>query len=151
MWGRLERPDKAGEMIRNILIFNTLDNLYTTHPPFQIDGNFGITAGVCEMLLNSHAGEIHILPAAPTQWKSGTYSGLLARGGFEIDATWKDGSWESAKVTSKLGNPAVVRLPGNPKQVQMIGPKGTSRKLVANDQGQFRFPTEQGKSYQLNP
>ena len=149
MWGRLERPEKTGEMIRNLLVFNTLPNLYTSHPPFQIDGNLGITAGVCETLLHSHAGEIHILPAVPKQWANGSYDGLLARGGFEVSAGWKDGKLDSAKLHSKLGNPAVLRLPGNPTKIRVTAASGSSREIAADEQGQFHFPTERGGSYRI--
>jgi alpha-L-fucosidase 2 len=151
MWGRLERPDMAGKMMRGLLTHNTYDNLLARCPPFQIDGNLGITAGVCETLLQSHVGEIHILPAPPAQWKSGAFSGLLARRGFEVDAGWKDGSWVSARITSKLGNEAVIRLPGKLQKVGLHGPDGKTQVLQANALGQFVFQTERGTSYELKP
>jgi alpha-L-fucosidase 2 len=149
MWARLGRPDKAGEMIRGLLVHNTLPNLFTTHPPFQIDGNLGITAGVCETLVQSHAGEISILPAVFPQWKDGSVKGLLARGGFEVSATWKDGAIQSAALTSKLGKPAVVRLQGNPSSVTVSETGGTTTKLNAAEDGTFRFDTKKGTTYQL--
>ena len=149
MWGRLGRPDKAGEMIRSLLAYNTLDNLFTSHPPFQIDGNLGITAGVCETLLHSHGGEISILPAPPIQWKSGGFRGLLARGGFEVDAKWKDGKLVSTRLISKLGNPAVLRMPGGITKIRLTSKDGAPVELKANDQGQFSFKTKSGVDYTI--
>jgi alpha-L-fucosidase 2 len=151
MWARLGKADKAGEMIRGLLTHNTMPNLFTTHPPFQIDGNLGITAGICETLVQSHAGEISILPALPPQWTNGSVKGLKGRGGFEVGASWKDGKLTQAQVESRLGKPAVLRIQGNPQTITLSERDGRSTKLKATADGTFRFATKAGTVYQINP
>ena len=186
-WARLEDGNHAYKILKDGLTYidpkkekgtmsggGTYPNLFDAHPPFQIDGNFGATAGMTEMLLQSHAGEVYLLPALPDAWANGTVRGIKARGGFEVDLTWTDGAMTEALIHSILGGNCRIRtsIPvkvletdftaakgENPNPLTQVAPapeyKMNSRQplpvLHIKTGYVIDFQTEKGKAYTIVP
>ncbi|MBC8137300.1 MAG: hypothetical protein H8F28_15580 [Fibrella sp.] len=128
LWARLRDGDRAYTILRGLLTpGRTAPNLFDLHPPFQIDGNFGATSGVCEMLLQSHGGELHLLPALPSLWKNGTVSGLLARGGYEVGLNWADG--KPTRITIKARQDGTCQVCYGNKSLKVTVKKGKTMTL----------------------
>jgi alpha-L-fucosidase 2 len=149
----------------------TYANLFDAHPPFQIDGNFGCTAGIAEMLMQSHDGAISILPALPDEWKNGSIKGLRALGGYIVDISWKDGNVSRLSITSTLGGNCRIRVPHGLKasggallteakgpnsnpfyllpdvKAPLISPKASQNTMLLKEVLHYDFETQAGQTY----
>ena len=148
-WARLLDGNHAYKMYGELLKNSTLNNLFDTHPPFQVDGNFGGTSGVGEMLLQSHLGEIQLLPALPDAWKNGSIRGLVARGNFVIDMNWENGKLLKANILSRAGADCIIRT-NVPVTIKGIFMSSSSLDFDSGKHYITRFKTVKGTTYQID-
>ena len=147
-WARLGEGNKAHELIQNLFKGGIYPNLWDTHAPFQIDGNFGYTSGVSEMLLQSNMGYLNLLPAIPDVWADGSVDGLIARGNFEVDMDWAKTSLTKAEILSKNGGECEIGYPGIAK-AKIVDSKGAEVTVEKVSEDCIKFNTTKGETYTM--
>ena len=148
VWARLGDSTNSYLVAQEHIVKYVRDNLLNTHAPFQIDGNFGYTAGVAEMLIQSHEGYIKVLPALPEQWDTGSYKGLTARGGFEVDVAWENGNATEITVTSNAGESCSIKH-FNISNATVKDSKGNPVAFTVDSADQITFATVEGETYTI--
>lgn len=147
LWARTKDGDRTYTVLNNLLSENTATNLWDLHPPFQIDGNFGGTSGIAEMLLQSHEGYIEPLAAVPSAWQNGSYTGLVARGNFEVGAAWSDGYADVFNVKSLSGGTASVCYSGITSAYVIKASDGSRVEYTVDGADLISFETVAGETY----
>ncbi|MCM1441075.1 MAG: Ig-like domain-containing protein, partial [Roseburia sp.] len=148
-WARLRDGNKAYQLIGNLFSGGMYVNLWDAHPPFQIDGNFGYTSGVAEMLMQSNMGFIDLLPALPDAWTEGNVQGLVTRGNFELGMEWSAGALRNVTLLSKNGNECIVAYPDISRAV-VTDANGNLIEFQVLESGKISFPTAKGMTYTIS-
>ncbi len=148
LWARVQDGERAYDLLEQLLKVNTATNLWDLHPPFQIDGNLGGTAGIAEMLLQSHAGYVEPLAAIPSAWANGSYTGLVARGNFEVSAKWADGLATSFNIKSLKGGDLAVKYSGIEDAI-VTDSDGKAVSYTVTGEDLITFATESGETYYI--
>ena len=139
-WARVGDGDRTLKVIGDLFKNGIYPNFWDLHPPFQIDGNFGFTSGVNEMLMQSHCGFIHLLPALPQKWQNGSIKGLVARGNFTVNIEWKNGKLTKAEITSNMGGKC---------KLYYANAEFVVEEICESEKGFAEFETEKGKTYTI--
>lgn len=148
LWARVKQGNRAYREYNLLLKNRMCKNLWLVHPPFQVDANLGAVAGVAEMLMQSHEGCITLLPALPSNWADGAFSGLLARGNFEVSARWKQSALQLVEILSNQGEPCICQYPGICK-AEVINEKGKKIKVKCEGTDQICFATKPHSRYTI--
>lgn len=163
LWARAHNPANARMLLHNALCSCHTDatdyggsgagiynNLFDAHPPYQIDGNFGVCAGIAEMLMQSHAGYIHLLPALPEDWKNGYIHGLKALGNFTVSIEWSDGKLDNASIHSVCGGTCkLFQNNMEARQWRVVRSDGRRVRTRTDKNGALSFRSKKGQDYQL--
>ena len=146
LWSRLYDGDRANSIYKGYLKEQCTKSLFAyCGSTLQVDGAFGLTAAVTEMIVQSHEGVIDLLPALPNEWSNGHFDGVCVRGGFELDIKWKDKEISSLEIISKVGNTCKILAEGNFRVMDGLAEILTKQ----NKDGSIQFETTEGKTYQL--
>ncbi|MCL1932653.1 MAG: glycoside hydrolase family 95 protein [Candidatus Azobacteroides sp.] len=148
-WARLHDGNHSHKLLEELLKESTLTNLFDTHPPFQIDGNFGATAGMTEMLVQSQGDYIELLPALPDKWSAGNFKGIKARGNFELSAVWADKTLRSVEIISRSGNTCKIKYEGIGNYIVTQQGGGAVLPVIADD-NILEFETIPGTTYVIS-
>lgn len=147
-WARTGQGNSAYDLVKTLFNDGINPNLFDSHAPFQIDGNFGYTSGVNEMLMQSNMGYINVLPALPDAWSSGSVKGIVARGNFETDINWEDGKATSVKILSKNGGDCAVQYTGI-SQANVVDSNGKQVEFTKLSRDRIQFVSTQGERYTI--
>jgi len=146
LWARLYDGNRAGQVFKGYIAEQSYPQLFAKcFTPLQIDGTQGVAAGITEMLIQSHEGVIHLLPALPDEWSEGSFDGVCARGGFELDLKWRDKKITEVEVLSKYGHPCRIDVGGKVS----VKKDGKRVRVKSYEDGSVSFDTTQGSVYTL--